>query len=154
PYPFAVTAERLAELVALQGSIHRAIVAIVTNFARDARISAVIQLPPAELDLLARLAGTPYRVGAFRPDFLHAAHGRELVTEINARFPLNGFLSSSVLNRCVPMLYPGFAPLPQLAKLDDVVRARLGESGTIGILKSSEPGWDINHLHALWGERC
>jgi hypothetical protein len=154
PYPFVVPAARLAELISLQGSIHRAIVAIVTHFAHDTRLSAVIQLPAAEQELLARIAERPYRVGAFRPDFLHAADGREMITEINARFPLNGFLSSALLNRCVPLLFPELTPLPQLAELEAALLTRLGESGAIGILKSSEPGWDVNLLRSLWGERC
>src|SRR5262249_16286753 len=131
PYPFAVPAQRLAELVSLQRSVHRAIVAVVTHFAHDARLSAVIQLPPAERALLAATADRPYRVGGFRPDFLHAADGREMITEINARFPLNGFLSSALLNRCVPLLWPGLTPLPQLAQLEAALRTRLGESGPI-----------------------
>jgi hypothetical protein len=154
PYPFAVTAERLAEMRALQRSIHRAIVAVVTHFVRDARLSTVIRLPAAELDLLARLAGKPYRVGSFRPDYLHGADGREMITEINARFTLNGVLSSALLNRCVPLLSSAFAPLPPMAELEAALRSRLGEAGPIGILKSSEPGYDIHVLRALWGERC
>jgi hypothetical protein len=154
PYPFVVTAERLAELRALQRSIHRAIVAVVTHFGREARLSAVIRLPAAERELLARIADLPYRVGAFRPDFLHAADGSARVTEINARFPLNGFLSSAILNRCVPLFNPGLVPLLPLAGLEAALRSRLGESGTVGILKSSEPGWDVNLVRALWGRRC
>jgi hypothetical protein len=154
PYPFGVTPQRLAELRALQGSIHRAIVAIVTNFAWDPRLAAVIRLPADEQDLLAWLAGKPYRVGSFRPDFLHAANGCEMITEINARFTLNAVLSSALLNRCVPLLDPHFAPLPSLAELEGALRTRLGEAGPIGILKSSEHGYDIHVLRAIWGERC
>ena len=153
PYPFTVTPERLDELRALQGSIRRAIVAVVTHF-HDPRLAAVIRLPALERDLLAHLADRPYRPGAFRPDFLYAADGREMITEINARFPLNGFLSSVLLNRCTPLLDPEFAPLPALAEVEAALRTRLGETGPIGILKSSEPGWDVHLLTKLWGERC
>jgi hypothetical protein len=154
PYPFAVAAERLVELQALQGSIHRAIVAVVTHLTQDARLSRVIQLPPVEQELLAIIVDRPYRPGAFRPDFLHAADGREMITEINARFTLNGFLSSVLLNRCVPLLHPELTPLAALEELEPALGARLGEAGPIGILKSSEPGWDIHLLRALWGRRC
>jgi hypothetical protein len=154
PYPFAVPAQRIGELRALQGSIYRAIVAIVTHFHRDPRLFRVIRLPAAERDLLARIADRPYRPGALRPDFLYAADGRVMITEINARFPLNGFLSSMLLNRCLPLLDPEFAPLPHLAEVEAALRTRLGEAGPIGILKSSEPGWDVNLLQTLWGERC
>jgi len=154
PYPFGVTAEQLVELRELQGSIHRAIVAVVTHYAQDVRLSRVIQLPVVERDLLATLAGKPYRAGSFRPDFLHAADGRAMITEINARFTLNGFLSSMLLNRCVPQMYPELTALPALEELEPALRARLGEAGPIGILKASEPGWDIHLLQALWGQRC
>ena len=154
PYPFAVTAERLVELQALQGSIYRAIVAVVTHLAHDPRLSGVIRLPAAERDLLAQIAARPYRPGAFRPDFLHAVDGREMINEINARFTLNGFLSSVVLNRCVPLLHPALTALPTLEDLEPALRTRLGEAGPLGILKSSEPGWDIHLLKARWGQGC
>jgi hypothetical protein len=154
PYPFIVSPERLAALRALQGSIHRAIIAVVTHLAQDTRLSRVIQLPAAERDLLTFIADKPYRPGSFRPDFLHAADGREMITEINARFTLNGFLSSVLLNRCVPRLDPAFAPLPALEELEPALRARLGAAGPVGILKGSEPGWDIHLLQARWGQRC
>lgn len=148
PYPFAVTRAQLEQWGALQISIHRAILAVVENFSADVRIRDVITLPAAEQKLLHELADHPYRAGGFRPDFLHAADGTEKITEINARFPINGFLSSALLNRCVE------SPLPQLAELPDAMTARLGESGTVGIIKSSEPGWDINLLQTFLGGRC
>jgi hypothetical protein len=154
PYPFIVPPGRLAALRALQGSIGRAIVAVVTHLTRDARLSRVIRLPAAEWDLLTVLADTPYRPGSFRPDFLHSADGREMVNEINARFTLNGYLSSVLLNRCVPQLHPGLCPMPALEELEPALRARLGDAGPVGILKSSEHGWDVHLLEALWGRRC
>lgn len=154
PYPFGVTAERLVELQALQGSLHRAIVAVVTHLAQDDRLSRVIQLPATERDLLTQVAGKPYRPGAFRPDFLHAVDGREMINEINARFTLNGFLSSVLVNRCVPLLHPTLTPLPALEDLEPALCARLGAGGPVGVVKSSEPGWDIHLFRARWGQRC
>jgi len=154
PYPFGVPAERLVALRALQGSIQRALVAIVTHHASDARISRVIQLPAVERELLARIADKPYRPGAFRPDFLHATDGTEMINEINARFTLNGFLSSMLLNRCVPQLDAAYEPLPGLEELEPTLRARLGAGRPVGILKASEPGWDIHLFQARWGQRC
>jgi hypothetical protein len=153
PYPFGVTADRLAELRSLQGSLYRAIVAVVRNWSRDARISGVIQLSAAEQDLLAPITAKRYRPGAYRPDFLHAADGRVMVNEINARFTLNGFLSSMLLNRCVPLLDPTRSPLPALEGLEPALRARLGE-GPVGVLKSSERGCDIHLFRSRWGPRC
>ncbi len=153
PYPFGVTANRLTELRWLQGSLYRAIVAVVTNWSRDARISGVIQLPAEERDLLAPLTGQPYRPGAYRPDFLHAADGRVMVNEINARFTLNGFLSSMLLNRCVSLLDATRCPLPALERLEPALRARLG-LGPVGILKSAEPGCDIHLFRSRWGPHC
>ncbi len=153
PYPFLVEPDRLVELQALQGSIYRAIVAVVTHWARDRRLSRVIQLPAAERDLLGLLAGKPYRPGSFRPDYLHAADGREMITEINARFTLNGYLSSVLANRCVPLLHPELAPLPALEELEPALRDRMGED-PVGILKASEGGCDIHVFQARWGQAC
>jgi hypothetical protein len=153
PYPFLVAADRLAELRALQGSIYRAIVAVVTHFPKDGRLSRTIRLPQAEQDLLSVLAGKPYRPGSFRPDYLHAADGREMVAEINARFTLNGYISSVLLNRCAPRLHPELSPLPALEHLEPALRRRLGE-GPVGILKASEGGCDIHLLRKRWGRDC
>lgn len=153
PYPFLVAPDRLAELQALQGSVYRAIVAVVTHFAKDSRLSRIIQLPAVERDLLSLIADKPYRPGSFRPDYLHAADGREMISEINARFTLNGYLSSVLLNRCVPQMHPGLAPLPALEELEPRLRDRLGK-GPIGILKASEPGWDVHLFQARWGQDC
>src|SRR5262249_53880402 len=38
--------------------------------------------------------------------------------------------------------------------LEPALSARLGEVGSLGILKSSERGWDIHLFQALWGPRC
>ena len=55
PYPFAVSTERLESLKALQGSIQRAVVAIVTNHRNDERIRSVIQLSERETQLIEAL---------------------------------------------------------------------------------------------------
>jgi hypothetical protein len=153
PYPFLVGPDRVRELRALQGSIHRAIFAVVTHFAKDDRLSRVIQLPRVEQEILSVLSGKPYRPGSFRPDYLHASDGREMISEINGRFTLNGYISSVLLNRCAPRLYSELSPLPALEKLEPTLCHRLGE-GRVGILKASEHGWDIHHFQARWGPDC
>lgn len=150
PYPFGVTARRLVELRELQGSIYHALRAVVRHWAADRRISEVIRLPAAERELLAPLAGLPYRPGAYRPDFLHAADGRVMVNEINARFTLNGFLGSMLANRCMPSR----TALPNLEGLEAALRARLGGAGPVGVLKGSEAGCDIHVFRSLWGPQC
>jgi hypothetical protein len=153
PYPFLVDPDHVRELRALQGSIHRAIVAVVTHFAKDDRLSGVIQLPAVEQEILSALSDKPYRPGSFRPDYLHAADGREMISEINARFTLNGYISSVLLNRCAPRLHAELSPLPALEELEPALCHRLGE-GPVGILKASEQGWDIHHFQARWGHDC
>ena len=76
------------------------------------------------------------------------------MTEINARFALNGFLSSGILNASIPELHPELKPLAPMGNLETRLRERLGSSGVVGILKSSEPGWDIDLLRQRWPERC
>jgi hypothetical protein len=150
PYPFAVPRERLAELRALQDALRRALIAVVTHFSSDRRLGEVIRLEAAEREIVDGLSALPYRPGSFRPDFVHGADGRVRVTEINARFPLNGYLSSSVLNRVLPRLHDGVRSLPGLVTLEQRLRERLGERGCVGILRASEPGWDIHFLRAWW----
>lgn len=149
PYPFLIPNSRLDSLRALQESIQRAVVAIVQGYRKDSRIRAVIPLEKEEADVVERLSLRPYRPGSFRPDFLHAADGRAMVTEINARFPLNGYLSSHILSGVMAERYPGLVPLTGMERLAEVLRSRVGIFADIGLLKSSEAGWDI-HIFKKW----
>ena len=154
PYPFLVPEETQQELLALQAATQRAMNAVVTHYLNDPRLSRVIALDSAERQLVEAVSRLPYRTGGIRPDFVHATDGRALVTEINARFALNGFLSSGILNAAMPELHSDLKPLSPMGDLETCLRERLGGTGVVGIVKSSEPGWDINLLRARWPERC
>lgn len=154
PYPFLVPEENRQELLALQRAMQKAVTAVITHYLKDSRLGRVITLNSAERQLIEAISRLPYRTGGIRPDFVHTVDGRPLVTEINARFALNGFLSSGILNAAMPELRSDLKPLSAMGNLETRLRERLGSTGVVGILKSSEPGWDINLLRAWWPDRC
>ena len=154
PDPFRVSRSHYKELLTLQETVARALEAIVTHYPYDARISDVVALSEPERQLIHRLEGVPFRLGTFRPDFVYDGDGRPRITEINARFPLNGYLSSSLLNRVTSSLYGPEHGLPGLDRLETALRHRLGGNGCIGVVRSSEPGWDIHLLSRWWDDRC
>ncbi|MBI3293567.1 MAG: hypothetical protein HYZ71_02425 [Deltaproteobacteria bacterium] len=153
PYPIAVSASHYAELRELQSALREVLKAIVQNFFTDSRIRDVIALKEPEMALLREVETLPYRMGSFRPDILYAADGTPLISEVNARFPINGYLASAILNRVVQK-HMGLDPLPGMVELENYLAERLGPSGLIGIVRSSEPGWDIHLLKQWWPGQC
>lgn len=153
PYPFVVTQAQVHEWRLLQASLQRAIVAVVDNFTKDQRIRDVIQLNNNELSLIDKVQNRPYASGGLRPDFLFAKDGTAMITEINGRFPINGFLSSVLLSRAVDELSLPVASIAPLKDLEDKLMARIGDPARMTLLKASEPGWDTNLLQSYIGRK-
>ncbi|MHB2021345.1 MAG: hypothetical protein ACYCW6_30800 [Candidatus Xenobia bacterium] len=135
PDPFAVASRTVERMVELQRVIHRAVIAVVESYPNNPRIQRYLALSAQERTLLDAVYRTPYRVGCIRPDFVHARDGREIVTEINARFPLNGFLVSARLS-------------PALAPLEELLCQRLGED-RLAFVRLSETSPELDLLKRL-----
>jgi len=157
PYPWALAPAEVAELKRLLECVRRALCATVENYCQDSRLQQMLSLAP-EVESLVRLAARqPYRPGAFRPDFLHERDGGIRISEINARFPLNGYLLSYALDaamRRVPYrqrLPVGFEGIPWLADVPRALEETLGDCSRILILKGRERGYDIRIFMDFWG---
>ncbi|HEX3871818.1 MAG TPA: hypothetical protein VHV77_15345 [Pirellulales bacterium] len=156
PYPWEVEADELTTLERLSRCLRRAARAFVENYLVDDRLRRIVALEPRIEAWLRVALDRPYSLGAIRPDFLHASDGTLTVNEINARFPLNGFLVSEVLSRAIAevpyrsRLTKAFEPIAGLvgisAALERLVRTR--ESALV--IKGVEHGYDIRLLMDLW----
>ena len=84
----------------------------------------------------------PLRLGCLRPDFVIDIHGNPFLCEINARFPVNGFLASAYLSDQFGVALPHYTPTCSGDQIRDALKLPVGSL----IVKGREPGWDIHQL--------
>jgi hypothetical protein len=156
PYPWAITGPELAELEKISRALRRAACAVVENYLTDRRLQTMILLPPRVVEWLRLAADRPYTLGAIRPDFLHAVDGTPIVNEINARFPLNGFLVSEAMTAALAEMpyqsrLPGdFEPIPGLACITGALEQIVGNRESLIVVKGIERGYDMRLLVDHW----
>ena len=93
-------------------------------------------------DQIRQASQRPLHVGCVRPDLIVDDRGRAQVCEINARFPVNGFLCSAYLSDQFGEALPQFRP----ACSGQGIRRALHLPAGSCIVKGREPGWDIHQL--------
>ncbi|CAN5658963.1 MAG: hypothetical protein ACR2HP_09265 [Ilumatobacteraceae bacterium] len=146
PYPVTVAAADVVVLDRLYRAIARAIDAVIEHYFRDERLRTILSLPPSLVELLRRVDGRPYRLGALRPDFLLDLDGTPQVCEVNARFPTNGFMCSYYTNEVVEGLDHVTAArasaVPGLRRTLDALASRF-EPGPLVVLLEREGGTEI-----------
>ncbi|WP_170113025.1 hypothetical protein [Ahniella affigens] len=96
-----LSTDQVAAMAECCGALHRALRAVVQHYPHDARIRAIYDLNPAMRDILSVADGMPYQVGCYRPDFVFDAQGHPRICEIGARYPLNGWVISALLEAAV-----------------------------------------------------
>lgn len=147
PYPIELSSFERDEQSQLHKVLFRAINQIVTNYFSDERVQKILSLPKDLLSVLQLVSKLPYRIGSFRPDFLHNQNGGIAICEINARFPTNAFFISHYINNIVDKLKylnPVCAPLSGLSQIPHYF-LRGHKAGTrCSIVKGREKGWDIH----------
>ena len=147
PYPIELSSFERDEQSQLHKVLFRAINQIVTNYFFDERVQAILSLPKELLSVLQLAREHPYRVGSFRPDFLHSQNGGIVICEINARFPANAYFISHYINNIVDKLKylnPLCAPLPGLSKISHYFLRGHKPGTRCSIIKGREKGWDIH----------
>lgn len=149
PYPLRLGAAEVERLHRLRGAINRALIRLVEGYLDDPRLQARLRLPESHLALLRRAAHHPYRVGSFRPDLLLDETGEWRVCEINARFPVNGYIFGDYLNRIVPRLdyLDGAGETAQPAgRVVEAIAARFRVGEPLTVLRDREYGMDMHFL--------
>ncbi|GAB6043125.1 hypothetical protein [Endothiovibrio diazotrophicus] len=156
PYPLRIGAEEAERLQQLRTALHRALVRVVEGYLDDPRLQARIRLPDSHLALLGRVRALvgdrPYRIGSFRPDLLLDERGEWRVCEINARFPVNGYVFTDYLNAALPRLdylkeggLP-VEPLPPAGGVVAAIAARFRRGERMVVLRDREYGMDMHFL--------
>ena len=79
--------------------LNKALEQIVNNYLSDQRIKDIYQLGVFFDSYLKQASLNPYQTGLFRPDMLQDAQGQARICEINARYPVDGWMVSYYLNR-------------------------------------------------------
>ena len=153
PYPLGIDSDQLALQKRLHLVLHQAINSLVAAYFKDQRLQAILKLPDRIHAVLKQMEGRPYRIGTYRPDFVHDKNGQIKICEINARFPTNAYFISHYINNIAPQLIADSLALQHLRSLEGVNRVvstflkRLSESGApLAVVKGREKGWDISFL--------
>lgn len=160
PYPLSVSAEHFERQKRLQVVLHRVLTAVVQNYFHNNLLQEWLSLPEGVFASLKTLCSYPFRIGSYRPDFLHTEENRIVICEINARFPANAYLISNYLNNIVTS--PDYlrassakdataettAPksFSTLHDTANVFADYFAQTKTIHILAGREKGWDRHFL--------
>ncbi len=146
PYPIAISPQDFHHHQLLQSCLHRAITAVVANYAADERLQRLLSVPEPVASRLEQLQ-SEYKIGSYRPDFVHDTNCSIKICEINARFPTNGYYISHYLGQCIPRLTyipSSVQPLQGMGSIPDTLLSRFKPGSNISILKGREKGWDIH----------
>lgn len=150
PYPLLCDAADLQRFFRLRLALNSALVRLVNAYGKDERLSSIIRLPPAHQALLARAQRRPYIVGSFRPDMLLDGNGVWRVCEINARFPVNGYMSSYYIHQATARqgaLYNrGARPLSGLDAMLEAIADHFKAAKPLRLLRDKEKGMDTHLL--------
>jgi hypothetical protein len=95
-FPIFITQDQLEEFKKIHDAIYHGIKSVVNNYGKDEQIQKTFNFPEKIKRILQIFDGINYEnIGTFRPDFIHEKDTRKIkICEINARFPLNGYLTT------------------------------------------------------------
>lgn len=161
PFPYAITTHQLDVLERLQQAVYAALKCVIgvyySNGNNSSYMRKVYRFNAKTEFLLDLYANKPYHnVGSYRPDFLHEADTlTPRLCEINARFPLNGYLltqfgCSAVFKTLQTLDTSNHLGLDRIRSLDtilDNLKNGFDLEKPIAILKHKEHGHDV-HLFA------
>jgi hypothetical protein len=155
--PFFVTAESLSVINKIHYLLHRVICHTVLNFNE---YSKLLPMDDNTRRVLALMDGKTYKPGAYRPDFLITPENKIKICEINARFPINGYLYSAINEVNISGYLDNnfaFSNLNLFNKFINQLMLHFGCIDDIVIIKGQEKGLDIHFLikiMALAGKKC
>lgn len=93
----SLSAAQRAAMAACCDALHRALRAVVRQYPHDPRIQAIYDLPDSLRAILRTAESEPYELGFYRPDLVFDRSGHPRICEIGARYPLNGWVLSALL---------------------------------------------------------
>ena len=99
PFPLLITENIKAQIKKTHDILIKAIKGIVEDYLFDEKIQNILPLSDQKKRLLTLAGNKPYQIFSIRPDFLLSEKSDIKICEINARFTLNGFISSYYFNQ-------------------------------------------------------
>lgn len=97
PSPFLVDIQTYREMSVVHDAIVAGIKSIVAQWPDNEHLRQLLHVHP-RIERILRKAPHTYHMGTVRPDVLFEEAGSFKICEINARFPLNGYMMASVAN--------------------------------------------------------
>jgi hypothetical protein len=122
--------------------LHKLLLQALQALLQQESTADFLQISGKARDQLRQAARIPLQLGCLRPDFLVDSQGRPWICEINARFPVNGFLLSATLSDQFGRALPAYS----CACDGNRIRHHLQLPAGSFIVKRREPGWDIHQL--------
>src|SRR6185437_7103311 len=150
PYPILVSDKIIKQVFHLHCLLIEAIKKVVKNYLADKDIQALVNLPDKAIRLLQLADNKDYEIGAIRPDFLIDKTGSIKICEINARFPVNGFIMSQRLSEVAfhQKFGDGVEPINENKRIITLVSNFFDLTKPITIVKDKEGAYDIHLLRS------
>lgn len=142
-------------------SISAGVRAVVSQWANNTKLQELLPVHQKIKDILLR-APPQYHLGTLRPDVLLGDDGSLQVCEINARFPMNGYLISAFANEAIheysmkpssSLAQQSMSPISSLRCFIPDLRARLvkDDVDTVWLIRANESTHDTSMLPAALG---
>ncbi len=142
PAAFLETKKSIERVTALGEAVALGLEAVIATL----EAAEITQLTDEVRKTLESLRSVPYVNGLIRPDYLLDDEGLPQLCEIGTRFIFNGVLASYLINKEAHKLFSA-EPLDGLFQCEQTLARHI--SGNIGVVKESEPGYDIHFLRLL-----
>jgi hypothetical protein len=144
PYPISVSLLLFTELGDLANTLMRAVRTVAENYLIDSAMQSLMPLPVHLVEFLKMSHSNMYQAGTMRPDLLFGKYHEIKVCEINARFPLNGMLSSQWVSQASfahEYSDSSCSQLPDnIGKIQDEILERFDVTKPLGWVSHSESG--------------
>jgi hypothetical protein len=156
PYPIGITSSYFVKMKEVIDVMHYSIHALMNCYFDFPELSdCFLKLSPEIYYLLLSAKDLPYQIGSWRPDILFPQNSDEfLICEINARYPLNGYIASYLKNKILQDLpYLSNIPFSSIKELDQipsVFESIFDKNEDVFILNSRPAsGWDMKLFNSM-----
>ncbi len=147
PFPLLITESIKAQIKKTHDILIKAIKGIVEDYLLDETIQSILPLTNQQKKLIALAGNKPYQIFSIRPDFLISEKSDMKICEINARFTLNGFISSHHFNQQIMEDYNNTLNFEdELSAVIDNYLSGFDLTKPLFLLRDKEQGYDLNTL--------
>ncbi|EFP97291.1 hypothetical protein [Vibrio caribbeanicus] len=147
PFPLLITESVKAQIKKTHDILIKAIKSIVEDYLLDETIQSILPLTNQQKKLIALAGNKPYQIFSIRPDFLISENSDMKICEINARFTLNGFISSHHFYQQIMEDHNNTLNFEdELSAVIDNYLSGFDLTKPLFLLRDKEQGYDLNTL--------